>query len=46
MAPTAGKQAGNRGKHKGKEATMEKYVTGGKEAWRRSLEKIVTEIEK
>jgi len=45
MAPTAGRQVGSRGKNKGEENSLEKYVTGNDEVWKKSLERIIMEIE-
>jgi len=45
MAPPAGRQVGNRGKNKGDENSLEKYVTGNDEVWKKSLERIIMELE-
>jgi len=45
MAPSTGKQAGSRGKNKGDENSLERYVTNNDEVWKKSLERIIMEIE-
>lgn len=40
-----GKQSAGKNKSRGEERTLEKCVTGGEKAWKRSLEKIIAEIE-
>jgi len=45
MAPSTGRQAGSRAKNKGDENSLEKYVTSNDEVWKKSLERIIMEIE-
>ncbi|XP_070162472.1 golgin subfamily A member 6-like protein 22 [Polyergus mexicanus] len=45
MAPMSGKQTVSKSKSKGEEKSLDKYITGGEEIWRRGLEKIIMEIE-
>ncbi|XP_020294889.1 vicilin-like seed storage protein At2g18540 [Pseudomyrmex gracilis] len=45
MAPSTGRQAGSRGKNKGDENSLEKYVTGNDKVWKKGIEKIIVEIE-
>jgi len=45
MAPSTGRQAeSTKGKNKGDENSLERYVTGNDEVWKKSLEKIIMEI--
>jgi len=45
MAPPTSRQAGGRGKNQAEINSLEKYVTGGDEAWKASLERLIKEIE-